>query len=100
MATQFLPQPREPSVIAARAEALLHRYPNLSEAELAELINLMPSVPILDFGLMTADPAMSTRLDAFYREHGRRIRAPIAPLVIFLLVPLAVVALTAAWLIG
>ena len=35
METHYLPRSREPSVIAGRAEALLHRYPNLSETELA-----------------------------------------------------------------
>ena len=100
MATNFYSRPREPSCVAARAEVLLQRYPNLSEAELAELINLMPSVPVLDFGLMTADPAMSSRLDDFYREHGRKVRTSVAPLVIFLLLPLAVVAATAWSLIS
>lgn len=100
MATQYFQRPRQPSAAAARAEALLARYPNLSEVELAELINLMPSVPILDFGLMTSDPAMSSRLDAFYREHGRKIRTPFTALALFLLLPLAVVAATALWVMS
>ena len=100
MATQYFARSRDPSAIAARAEALVQRYPNLSEVELAELINLMPRLPVLDFGLMAADPVMSSRLDDFYREHGRKVRTSVAPLVIFLLLPLAVVAATAWWLVS
>ena len=100
MATQYFARSRDPSAVAARAEVLIQRYPNLSEVELAELINLMPRLPVLDFGLMTADPVMSSRLDDFYREHGRKVRTSVAPLVIFLLLPLAVVAATAWSLIS
>ena len=87
METHYLPRSREPSVIAGRAEALLHRYPNLSETELAELINLMPRLPLLDFGLMTADPVMSSRLDAFHRDHGHKVRPTPGTVAALLMIP-------------
>ncbi len=95
METHYLPRSREPSVIAGRAESLLHRYPNLSEVELAELINLMPRVPLLDFGLMTADPVMSSRLDAFHRDHGHKVRPTPASIAALLMIP-AILGIAAA----
>lgn len=50
---------RPRSQTTLRVEALLGRYPNLSEQELAELINLFPSLNLLDEGLMTSDGAVS-----------------------------------------
>jgi hypothetical protein len=68
-------------------EALLMRYPNLSEQELATLINQFPHIKILDLGLMTADERLAGRLDAFHRDHGRKLKMPISSLVAFLAVP-------------
>jgi len=95
VATQTLSRPR-PSDVAARAEHLLDRYPNLSEQELAELINLFARLPILDFGLMTADRRLSGKLDAFHREHGRKIRPTLASIAAVTAIPLMIV-ITALW---
>ena len=100
MATQYFERSRTPSATAARAEALLHRYPNLSEIELAELINLMPRIPVLDFGLMTADPTMSSRLDDFNREHGHKVRPTAASIAALLFVPLSLVVAIAWWAVS
>ncbi len=97
MASQYLPRAREPSVTAERAEALLFRYPNLSEIELAELINLMPSVPLLDFGLMTADPKMSAQLDAFQRDHGHKIRPTPGTIAALMMIPITLIIAALVW---
>jgi hypothetical protein len=87
MATQTYERFRPPSETTVRAEALLMRYPNLSEAELATLINLFPYIRILDLGLMTADDRLAGKLDAFSRDHGKKLKTPISSLVAFLAVP-------------
>lgn len=96
MAAQYFPRSREPSAIAQRAETLVARYPNLSEVELAELINLMPRLPMLDFGLMTADDQLSDRMEAFHRDHGDKLGPSLASAVTFLAVP-AIIALGLTW---
>src|SRR3546814_12877567 len=78
MATQFHSRSREPSEMAVRAEALLSRYPDLSEPELASLIHTFPHLPILDVGLMTADDRLSETLEAFHRDHAHQHRAPVS----------------------
>jgi hypothetical protein len=81
-----------------KAEALLSRYPNLSEQELATLINIFPHLRILDVGLMTADDQLSENLAAFRRDHGNKLKTPASSLIAlaFLAVP-AIVALGALW---
>lgn len=98
MATQAFVRSREPSVIAARAEHLLARYPNLSEVELAELINLMPRLPVLDLGLMTADEQLSGQLDAFHRDHGDKLGPSLVSMAAFLVIPTTLI-LGAVWLL-
>jgi hypothetical protein len=75
---------------------LLRRYPNLSEEELATLINLFPHLRILDVGLMTCDERLSEKLDAFHRDHGRKLKTPVSSLIAFLAVP-GIIALGLLW---
>lgn len=91
MATQIHDRSRPPSETTVTAEALLMRYPNLSEEELATLINLFPYIRILDLGLMTADDRLAKKLDAFHRDHGNRLTAPISSLIAFLAVPAIII---------
>ena len=77
-------------VLAVEATQLISRYPDLTTAELNRLIDIYPRLPILDVGLMTADASISTRLDAFCREHGRELKRSSAGLLLFLLLPIAV----------
>jgi hypothetical protein len=51
---------------AVRAEALLKRYPDITEPELASLISTFANLPFLDFGLMAADERLGAKLDEFY----------------------------------
>ena len=73
------------------------RYPNLSEEELATLINLFPYIRILDLGLMTADDRLAGKLDAFHRDHGEKLRTPISSLIAFLAVPTIIVVSGLLW---
>ena len=95
MATQYFSRSRPPSAVALRAEALVNRYPNLSEVELAEL-HSMPRLPILDFGLMTADDRIAGKMEAFHRDHRDKLGPSLASAVTFLAVP-SIVALGLVW---
>lgn len=97
MATQYLSRSRQPAAVALRAEALINRYPNLSEVELAELINLMRRLPVLDFGLMAADDHLAGKMEAFHRDHGDRLGPSLASAVTFLAVPAMVVLGLIVW---
>ena len=59
---------------AEHAQALLQRYPDLSEAEVGVLIRTFAGLPLLDFGLMAADEQLSDKLEAFYADHGETLR--------------------------
>lgn len=59
-----------------QARALIGRYPNLSEIELARLINLYREFSALDTALMLSDEALAPRLDRFTAEHRSRVRPP------------------------
>ena len=72
MATPY-DRARPRSETTLRAEDLLSRYPNLSEQELAELINLFPHVNMVARGLMAADDRMGAKVERFYRDHGDKI---------------------------
>jgi hypothetical protein len=78
---------RPPSEMTVRAEALLSRYPRLGDHELAILIDLFPRLRILDVGLMTADDRLSRQVQAFHRDHGRKLASPISTLLGFLSLP-------------
>lgn len=72
MATPY-DRARPRSETTLRAEALLDRYPNLSEQELAELINLFPSLNMVARGLMVADDRLGGKVEDFYRDHGAKL---------------------------
>jgi len=55
---------------------LIARYPNLSEIELARLINLYRNLSALDMALMLSDEAIAPGLDRFSREHRSEVRKP------------------------
>ena len=87
---------RTPSELAVEVETLLQRYPNLSEQELATLIEAFPLLSAVEAALMTTDDKLSAKLDAFHREHGHRIRRPLAGLLAFIAFP-ALVAVGVLW---
>ncbi len=88
---------RPRSQITLRVEALLGRYPNLSEQELAELINIFPSLDLLDQGLMTSDDHLAGKLKDFHQEHGRKLKTQMSGLIAFLSVPTLLALLILWW---
>ncbi len=80
MASQQFIRSRALSDGAAEAETLLNRYPDISEQELASLIRTFTHLPLLDFGLLAADDRLGPRLDAFYADHGDKLRTPVSTL--------------------
>lgn len=103
MATRSYPstykRSREPSDTARTVAALLNRYPDISEQELAALIEAFPYVPALDLGLMTADDRLSGKLEAFHRDHGDKLKTPLSSLVVFLAIPLTLAAGVLWWVL-
>lgn len=61
---------------ADEARELIGRYPNLSEIELARLINLYRELSSLDMALMLSDQKLAPKLDRFSADHRSRIRTP------------------------
>jgi hypothetical protein len=59
-----------------QAKLLLARYPNLSETELARLINLYRGFSALDTALILSDDALAPTLARFRAEHRSKVRPP------------------------
>ena len=78
---------------------LLSRYPNLSETELARMINLYRGISALDAALMLSDPAIAPTLDRFTSEHRSKVRPPFRHYA-GLLVYAAMAIATVAWAIS
>jgi hypothetical protein len=55
---------------------LVVRYPNLSEIELARLINLYRQLSALDMALMLSDESLAPSLDRFSKENRAAVRPP------------------------
>src|SRR3982751_1444752 len=70
------PSQAPPRVAAAEAAELVARYPNLSETELARLINLYRGFSALDTALILSDEALAPMLDRFTAEHRSKVRPP------------------------
>ena len=69
------PQPPAPRPLE-EARGLISRYPNLSETDLARLINLYRELSALDMALMLSDEKLAPNLDRFSDDHRSRIRTP------------------------
>lgn len=69
------PQPTIPRS-SDEARELVRRYPNLSEIELARLINLYRGLSALDMALMLSDERLAPKLDRFSSDHRSKIRTP------------------------
>lgn len=84
-----------------QAERLLARYPDLNERELQTLIEIFPKLPILDVGLMTSNPELAARIEAFRTDHRDKLKAPASALIVFVascvLVPAAIAAVMVWW---
>lgn len=101
MATRYPTHSRPLSDMGSRAEALLRRYPAISNRELDELIEIFPKLSILDAGLITADDRISAKLADLHEAHGERLAPSNLSLIILLVAFLVVPAVTVAvfWLL-
>ena len=90
------PAQAPPRPAPQEARELVSRYPNLSEIELARLINLYRRFSALDMALMISDDAVGPKLDRFVKDHRRKVRSPFSHYAF--LVAYAVIAVAAvAW---
>lgn len=65
-----------PPIAAHEARELIDRYPNLSEIELARVINLYRELSALDMALMLSDEDLAPKLDRFVKDHRSKVRPP------------------------
>lgn len=100
MATQYYSRSRPRSAMGMKAEALLARYPHLSDQELDALVEIFPFLPMADVARLTADERMSGQLAAFHRDHGPSFQSPLASLMWLIAVTALVVAGTFWWVLG
>lgn len=89
----------QPQMVSARpadeARQLIKRYPNLSEIELARLVNLYRELSALDVALMLSEDELAPKLDQFSADNRSKIRTPFrqyAALVGYAVVGIAIVA--------
>jgi hypothetical protein len=79
-----------------QASELIERYPNLSEVELASLINAYRELSALDVALMISDEKLGRNMEQFYADHRPKLKTPFRQYAI--LVAIAVVgAAVALW---
>ena len=53
---------------------LLHRYPQVSDAEAREVVTFLRNGRHLDVGLLTGDERLKPHLDRFMADHARHFR--------------------------
>lgn len=100
MASQPYSRARELSASAHHAQALLERYPDISDQELATLISTLAELPLLDFGLLAADERMDDKLNAFHADHGDKLRPPLSGIVWAIAVPVLIVSVALVYAIA
>ena len=94
--SQAYSRSRPLSQTALKIEALPDRYPDLSEQHIEPLIRSYPSLPMVDYAVMTAVERLAARLEAFHRDHGDKLKPPVGEMIAYVAVP-ALVALGALW---
>lgn len=62
--------------VRANASELFERYPDLTDAELEQLIVEFPRLPPVDVALMLSDEKLAPKLEAFRRDHHSKVRTP------------------------
>lgn len=83
------PEAAEPRTAALHVAELVARYPNLSEIELERLIERYRELSALDMALMISDAELASKLDQFYKDHGRRLRMAFRDYAIFVYIGVA-----------
>jgi hypothetical protein len=80
---------------------LVVRYPNISEAETAEIIRFLKKGPLLDTGMLSSNEHIKPKLRQFIDDHAKEFAIGIKGVMIVILVVLTVAFLgTALWDIG
>lgn len=80
------------------ATVLIRRYPGLSSGETDRLVEIYPQLPIVQLALMSSDDELAPRLEAFRKDHGRRLRTP-GHHIAALLSPVFLLAIVIAWVV-
>lgn len=80
-----------PGVAVEQFSELIGRYPNLSEVELARLINLYRELSALDVALMISDKKSGPQLDRFFEDNRSKIRTPFRQYAALLAIGLSIV---------
>lgn len=75
--------------------ALIRRYPELSEREMAKLHDSFSRLRALDLGLMLNDEDLASRIEVYCSVHGRQHNIPLSgyAMILSLIAIVAVVAL-------
>ena len=73
-------------VALQQATQLVERYPNLSEIELALLINLYRELSALEVALLMSDSELAPRLGKFVEDNRSKIRTPFREYGMFILI--------------
>ena len=81
-----------------RIEALLRKYPDLSDSESDEILHFLRTAPHLEVGMLTARDGVRAKLDAFRRRHKKTLGLSVKDYVTFLLVTALPLALF-CWLV-
>lgn len=79
-----------------RIEALLRRYPGLTDDEMGELLLFFRKGPALEVGLLTGNEELRPQLDRFRAENARALSIgarELAIIAVLIVIVLAVVAL-------
>ena len=75
-----------------RVAQLLSHYPELTDEDVAEIVEFLRTGRHLDIGLLTADDELRPKLDAFMHEHKQQLQPKVGEIA-------AVVTLITAFLI-
>jgi hypothetical protein len=59
-----------------QASELIERYPNLSEVEMATLINVYRELSALDVALLISDEKLGRNMEKFYADHRAKLKTP------------------------
>jgi hypothetical protein len=76
---------------------LLDRYPDISEAERAEIVSFMRTGRHIDIGLLTSNDALRPKIDAFMADHKKEMRLGSSEIVTVVAAVVAFLAL--CWLV-
>jgi hypothetical protein len=88
--SQALAQPKSARV--TEVVRLLRRYPELAPAETSRLVAAFRGLTLLDAALLTTDESLRVHLDRFRHDHRRKLRPPLGHYLLFLAVPVTVLA--------